>query len=103
MKGHKSQFENLRSVAGFVLVGPGLFLSTEHVIAAASYFSRFLNQTASVKLELVSSIMLAASFSPQQLAYDLLRMLWPVILVLVGSAFLQESPKGDAEPCLGCS
>ena len=103
MKPQKSQFETFRSVAGFVLVGPGLFLLAAHVIAAFGEFSRFLNQTASAKLELVSSIMVAASFSPHHLAYDLVATLWPAVLVLVGSAFLREAPKNDAEPCLGCA
>jgi uncharacterized membrane protein len=103
MNGQKSQFESLRSVAGFVLVGPGLFLLSAHVITAVSQLSRFLNQTASVKLELVSSIMLVASLSRQHLAYDMVCTLWPVVLVLVGSAFLRESPKDNTEPCMGCA
>ena len=104
MKEQKSQFERFRSVAGFALVGPGFFLLAAHFIAAAGQFSRFLNHTASAKLELVSSIMVAASFSPHHLAYDLLATLWPVVLVLVGSALLrEEAPKDNVEPCLGCA
>ena len=103
MKRQKSLFETLRTVAGLMLLGPGLFLLAAHVIAAAGQFSRFLNQTASANLEVVSSIMVAASFSPNHLAYDLLARLWPAVLVLVGSAFLRKSPKDNAEPCLGCA
>jgi hypothetical protein len=103
MSRQKSQSETFRKIAGFILVGPGLFLLAAHVIAAVGQFSRFLNQTASVKLELVSSIMVAASFSPHHLAYDLLATLWPAALVLVGSTFLREAPKDNSKPCLGCA
>ena len=103
MKRQASQFETFRTIAGFILVGPGLFLLAAHAIAAAGQFSRFLNQTASTKLELVSSIMVAASFSPHHLVHDLLATLWPGILILVGSAFFRESPKDNAKSCLDCA
>lgn len=103
MKTQKCQFERFRSVAGLVLVGPGLFLLAANVIAAFGECSRFLNQTASAKLELVSSIMVAASFSPNHLAYNLLARLWPAVLVLLGSAFLRQAPKENSQPCPGCA
>lgn len=64
MKGQKSYGETVRSVAGFALIGPGLFLLFGHVVGAAGRLSQALNQTSSSGLEVVSTIMLAASWSP---------------------------------------
>jgi hypothetical protein len=75
MKRQKSYGETVRSVAGFALIGPGLFLLFGHVVGAAGRLSQALDQTAPSGLEVVSSIMLAASWSPNHLAYDLCRPL----------------------------
>jgi len=103
MKRQKLQYDKLRSVAGFLLVGPGLFLLEAHVITVLSQFSRFLNQTGAAKLDLVSSVMLAASFTPHRLAGDLLTILYPVIWLRSEAAFLKDSPEQNADPCLGCA
>ena len=103
MKRQTLHCARFRSAAGFVLVGPGLFLLAAHVIAVVGEFSRFLNQTASAKLQLVSSIMLAASFNPQRAANLLVATLWPVVLVMMGGAFLRKTPEQKADPCVGCA
>ena len=110
MKTQKSCSEALRSATGFALIGPGLFLLFAHVVGAAGRLSQNLGHTASVGLELVSSIMLAASWSPDHLAYDLAFMFWPALPVIAGIALLNqacnpevESKPHDSDPCIGCT
>jgi uncharacterized membrane protein len=110
MKSRKSYCETLRSIAGFTLIGPGLFLLFAHVVGAAARLSQTLGHTASTGLEVVSSIMLAASWSPNHLAYDLAAMLWPVLLVIVGTRLLNQacgadidSKSRDCGPCVDCA
>lgn len=111
MKRQKSYGETLRSVAGFTLIGPGLFLLFGHVANAAGRLSQTMDKTASAGLEVVSSIMLAASWSPNHVAYDLASMLWPGLLVLAGIALLQDAcsseaeakSQGCADPCIDCA
>src|ERR1700741_3387080 len=110
MKPKKSYSEALRSVTGFALIGPGLFLLFAHVVGAAARLSQTLGHTASTGLEVVSSIMLAASWSPNHLAYDVASTLWPALLVIVGLALLNqacgpddESRSQDCDPCMDCA
>lgn len=111
MKRQKSYGEIVRSMAGFALTGPGLFLLFGHVVGAAGRLSQLLDQTASSGLEVVSSIMLAASWSPNHLAYDLASMLWPTLLVVMGIALLREACTSEvnsksqdcADPCIDCA
>ena len=111
MKRQKSYGDTLRSVAGFALIGPGLFLLFGHVVGAAGRLSQALDQTASSGLEVVSSIMLAASWSPNHLAYDLASMFWPALLVVMGIALLREACTSEvnsksqdcADPCVDCA
>jgi hypothetical protein len=72
--------ETLRSLAGSALVGPGLFLLFGHLVCAAAQLNRLLNQTPGAGLEVVSSVMLAASFGPHHLWHDLFALLWPPLI-----------------------
>jgi uncharacterized membrane protein len=110
MKSRKSYSETLRSLTGFVLIGPGLFLLFAHVVGAASRLTETLGHTASMGLEVVSSIMLAASWSPNHLAYDLASTLWPALLVIFGIALLNQAcgpgdnaKSQDCDPCMDCA
>lgn len=111
MKRRNSYGETLRSAAGFALIGPGLFLLFGHVVGAAGRVNHALDQTASAGLEVVSSIMLAASWSPNHLAYDLVSTLWPALLVIAGIVLLQNActldseskSQGCADPCIDCA
>ena len=111
MKRQKFYGETLRSVAGFALIGPGLFLLFGHVVGAAGRLNHALDQTASAGMEVVSSIMLAASWSPNHVAYDLVSMLWPALLVVAGVALLRDAcssegkskVEGCADPCVDCA
>lgn len=109
MKSRKSYCKTVRSIAGFALIGPGLFLLFAHVVGAASRLGQTLGHTASMGLEVVSSIMLAASWSPNHLACDLASTLWPALLVIVGIALLNQacgrdinSKSQDCDPCMDC-
>lgn len=110
MKRQKSYSETVRSVAGFALIGPGLFLLFGHVVGAAERLSQTLDQTSS-GLEVVSSIMLAASWSPNRLGYDLASMFWPALLVVMGIVLLREACTSEvnsksqdcADPCIDCA
>jgi len=81
------------------------------VVGAAGRLSQALDQTASSGLEVVSSIMLAASWSPNHLAYDLASMFWPALLVVMGIALLREACTSEvnsksqdcADPCIDCA
>jgi hypothetical protein len=111
MRRQKFYGETVRSVAGFALIGPGLFLLFGHVVGAAGRLSQALDQTASSGLEVVSSIMLAASWTPNRLAYGLASMFWPALLVVMGIALLREACISEvnsksqdcADPCIDCA
>jgi hypothetical protein len=78
--------ETLKSLAGSVLVGPGLFYLFGHLIWAATQLNRLLDNTAGEGM--FSCVILASSLGPQQLLHCLFRLFWPLLLVLSGSAFL---------------
>ena len=80
--------ETLKSVAGSVLVGPGLFLLFGQLVCAAAQLSRLFEQTAGAGLEVVSSVMLAASLGPHRLVHDLFAVFGALFLVVVGAALL---------------
>jgi cation transporter-like permease len=71
--------QTLKSLAGSVLVGPGLFILFGHLVWAVTQLSR---------LGMLSSIILAASFGQHQLLHVVLRVFWPLLLVIVGAVLL---------------
>src|ERR1700739_4647337 len=111
MRRQKSYGETVRSVVGFALIGPGLFLLFGHVVGAAGRLSQALDQTASSGLEVVALIMLGASWGPDRPAYGLATMFWPVLLVVMGIALLREACISEvnsksedcADPCIDCA
>ncbi len=95
-----------------MLAGPGLFLLFGHLVDVAGRLSIALGQTASAKLEIVSSIMLAASLNLHQVTDGLIGLLWPALLVGVGTALLgdvsgdnpgHEMKRQPSDPCVGCA
>lgn len=78
--------ETLRSLAGSALVGPGLFYLFGHLVWAAALLSRLLDNTAGEGM--LSCVMLAASLGRHELLHCMLRMFWPLLLILGGSPFL---------------
>jgi cation transporter-like permease len=71
--------KTLKSLAGSVLVGPGLFILFGHLVWAVTQLSR---------LGMLFSIILAASFGQHQLLHVALRVFWPLLLVIVGAVLL---------------
>ena len=112
MKRQKCQYESFRRVAGFVLVAPGLFLLFSQVAVVAGRLSALFGQTASAKLEIVTSIMLAASLNLHEVTNGLISLLWPALLVGVGTRLLvgvsgrnseHEMKNQLSDPCAGCA
>ena len=99
MKTQTTQAETLRSVAGALLVGLGLFLLFGHVLGAAGRVSHLLDQNSGASLDLASSIMLAASMSTAQLVHAAISLLWPLLVVVAGTILLNDPP---AQPACGC-
>ena len=107
MKSRKSCCETFRSITGFALIGPGLFLLFAHFSGAVARLSQTLDHAASAGLEVV---ILASSWSPNCLAYDMAAMLWPALLVVLGIGLLNracgadiDSKSRDCDPCMDCA
>ncbi len=81
--------QTLKSIVGTVLVTPGLFVLCGDVQGVVARWRHLLGATTDDGLGLFSSVILAASFNPQQLLYGVLHALWPpVLVVVVGAALL---------------
>jgi hypothetical protein len=78
--------QTLKSLAGSVLVGPGLFYLFGHLVWAADQLNRLLGDSAGEGM--LSCVMLASSFGHQQVLHALIRIFWPLLLVASGAAFL---------------
>jgi hypothetical protein len=83
---------SLRSLAGSILVGPGLFLLGGHLLWAVALWSR----SAGDGLGVLSSVIWASSVGEQQFFHALLHTLWPVLLVVVGGVLLRAEPNPEA-------
>ena len=83
-----------KSIAGSVLVGPGLLILMRNLDGMATQLKTLLD-TPGRGLGLVSTVILAASFNHQRLAQGLLDMLvsfWPALFVMVGVVLLRDVP-----------
>jgi hypothetical protein len=91
MTGHTSK-QTVKSFVGSALVGPGPSILFGNLLWAAARLSRLLGQTAGESLGVLPPVPWAASLGPQQLWHTLLRMLWPLLLLIVGVALLGDAP-----------
>lgn len=81
--------QTLKSIAGSFLVAPGLALLCGDMGGVVTRWHQFLGSTPDPGLGVLSSVMLAASFSPQQLLEGLLQTLClPLLLVSIGALLL---------------
>jgi hypothetical protein len=99
-KQHNSS-ENLKSIAGGILVGLGLHVLSGNLAGDATQVRHLLGIPAGAALGLLPSVALAASRAAQ--AYDLdqqrfldsllqmLPSLWPLLLVVVGTILLRNA------------
>ncbi len=89
----------LKSIAGSFLVAPGLALLCGDMGGVVTRCHQLLGSTPDSGLGVLSSIMLAASFSPQQLLEGLLQTLClPLLLVLVGALLLWNASSDGPGP-----
>ena len=104
MKEKTRHCETARSLAGLAMGGVGLFLLFGRIANTAGPVVHLVRHAAD-GLVLVSSIMQASSLTTHQLEADLLTLLWPLALVLLGtflisSASVKESTRQGTGPCV---
>jgi hypothetical protein len=87
MKSQQILTQTFKSIAGSVLVAPGLFLLCGNLDEIVIRWNHLLGTTPG--LGILSPVILAASVNPVQLLHGLLDALWPpLLLVLVGGILL---------------
>ena len=91
----RDQF-TIKSMAGSVLLAPGLFVLCGHLLFAAIHWVRFLGGPDSDGLGVLSSVMWASSIGEQQLLHLLVHSLWPLLLVVAGGVLLGAEPSPEA-------
>jgi hypothetical protein len=84
-----------KSLAGSVLLAPGLFLLCGHVLFTAVHWLRFWGSPDSDGLGVLSSVMWASSIGEQQFLHLLVHSLWPLLLVVAGSVLLGAEPSPE--------
>jgi hypothetical protein len=87
---------NLKSLAGSILLAPGLFLLCGHLLFAAIRWVRLLGSPDSDGLSVLSSVIWASSIREQQVVHLLVHGLWPVLLVVAGGVLLNNDPTSQA-------
>jgi hypothetical protein len=87
---------NLKSLAGSILLAPGLFLLCGHLLFAAIRWVRLLGSPDSDGLGVLSSVIWASSIREQQVVHLLVHGLWPVLLVVAGGVLLNNDPTSQA-------
>lgn len=81
-----------KSSVGSALVGPGLSILFGNLLWAGNQLSHLLRRTAAESLGVLLPVLWAASLGQQEFWYTLLRILWPVLLIIVGAALLRDNP-----------
>jgi hypothetical protein len=87
---------NLKSLAGSILLAPGLFLLCGHLLFAAIRWVRLLGSPDFDGLGVLSSVIWASSIREQQVVHLLVHGLWPVLLVVAGGVLLNNDPTSQA-------
>jgi hypothetical protein len=96
MTGQGNITRSVRALAGSILLGPGLFVLWGNVVWAGSRVSDLLAEASGKGLGLLPSVVLVAPVDQRWLWQSLIRMLWPVLLVIAGAMLLSdESPEGS--------
>jgi len=90
--------QTLKSIAGSVLVGPGLFILFGNLDGAAARLNHHLGTLPGEGLGILSSVILAASFDHQRFLHGLLQMFWPpLLLVIVGAALWWDASTDEVK------
>lgn len=88
-----------KSCVGSALVGPGLSILFGNLLWAGNQLSHLLRRNEAESLGVLPPVLWAASLGQQEFCYTLLRILWPVLLIIVGAALLGTIPaKGNPSP-----
>ena len=85
-----------KSLAGSILLAPGLFLLCGHLLFAAIHWVRLLGSPDSDGLGVLSSVIWASSIGEQQFLHLLVHGLWPLLLVVAGGVLLHNDPTSQA-------
>ena len=80
---------SLKSLAGSVLLGPGLFVLCGHLGWIVAEWNTWLGKGGDDGLGVLSSVIWASSIREQQLVHLLVHLLWPVVLVAIGGVLLR--------------
>jgi hypothetical protein len=81
---------SLKSLAGSVLLGPGLFVLCGHLACVAGAWASWMGRGGDDGLGVLSSVIWASSVREQQLLHLLVHLLWPVVLVAIGGVLLRQ-------------
>lgn len=112
MTGQGTTTQTVKSVAAWVLVGPGLFILFGHLVAMADQVRALEVNVAGQGLSVFSSVVLSASMVQHWWLRVLLHLLWPLLLVIAGAILLKDDTQdsqdegrrvrpGIPDPC-GC-
>jgi hypothetical protein len=103
MARQRTSGQTLKSIAGSVLAGPGLFVLRGTLDEVAAQLSQLRGSTPREGLGVWHFVMLAASFNHQRVVQGLLQMsvaLWPLLPVIVGAGLLWNAFMGNSlRPC----
>jgi hypothetical protein len=87
---------SFKSLAGSILLAPGLFLLCGHLLWAAALGNRFLGGADGDGFGLLFRVIWASSVGEQQLLHLLVHALWPVLLVVAGGVLLRNELNPEA-------
>src|SRR5882672_6864018 len=91
----------LKSIAGSVLAGPGIFVLRGTLNEIAAQLNQLRGSTPGEGLGVLQLVMLAASFNHHRIAQGLLQMFvtfWPLLPVIVGAGLLWNAFTHDSVP-----
>lgn len=80
---------SLKSLAGSILLGPGLFVLCGHLAWIVADCYSWLGKGGDDGLGVLSSVIWASSIREPQLVHLLVHFLWPVVLVTIGGVLLR--------------
>jgi len=100
MPSQRSCAQTLKSIAGSFLVAPGLALLCGDMDGVVTRWHQFLGSAPDPSLGVLSSVMLAASFSPQRLLESFLQTLCPPLLLVFTGALLLWNALSDRRDSL---
>ena len=96
MTGQRKTNQNLKSVAGSALAGPGLFILFGHLVGAFDQLHGLLGNAPGEGLGVFSSVVLAATLDQHWASQVVLGLLWPLLLIIGGAILLNDGSDNRA-------